>query len=58
MKSLRYHNGRRCPVLDQFAELLALEYTPAQAAKAMGRAGSAGKDLLRRLRRHLGWQAQ
>lgn len=54
----RYAVSRHKPDLDEFAEYLSQEMSPAEAAEAMGRPRKAGKDLFKRLRRIVGWQAQ
>lgn len=45
------------PRLDQFAEMLANEITPYEAARRMGLEVESGKVMLRRLRQLLGPQA-
>lgn len=45
------------PKLDRFADLLALEYSIADAAKIMGLRPTTGKTMLRRLCERLGSQA-
>lgn len=46
------------PSLDRFADLLAEGLSPADAAVAMGRARRSGQEMMTRLRRKMGWQAQ
>lgn len=54
---INHRKQRPTPALDQFAELLSQEVSIPDAAQIMGFQRNYGKKLMKRLRRHLGWQA-